>query len=107
MSTKVLRNATFMLSLSQKAAASRAVENHLENAAALKKFEEERAVELDTLFSSIAESAQKGAIRMFFHTNTLLEDKEIQRYLSMKGFSVSSNCIEWFSPQPVKDAELR
>ena len=107
MSTNVIRNAKFMLRLSEKAAASAAVERHLEQAASLKKFEKDREVDLDNVFTSIATSAQKGAIRMFFYENKLLEDKDIQKYLAMKGFSISHNCVEWFHPVSSKDADLR
>jgi hypothetical protein len=107
MTTKIVRNAEFMLKLAKQASAARAVQNQLESAARLNAFETEREKDLNELFEQIAASAQRGAIRMFFNQNELLKDNEIQSYLSMKGFSISSNCIEWFSPLTPKDAELR
>lgn len=107
MSTKIVRNAEFMLKLAKQAAATRAVQNQLESATRLKAFETEREKELNELFEQIASYARHGAICIFFHENQLLKDIEIQRYLSKKGFTINSNSIQWSSPQPPKDEELR
>lgn len=107
MSTKIVRNAEFMLRLAKQAAATRAVQNQLESAAYINAFENEREKDLNELFEQIASYARHGAICMFFHENQLLKDIEIQRYLIKKGFTINSNSIQWHDPQKSKDTELR
>jgi hypothetical protein len=107
MSTKIVRNAEFMLRLAKQASVTRAVQNKLESAAHLKAFETAREKDLNELFEQIASYARHGAVWMFFHENQLLKDIKIQRYLSKKGFTINSNSIQWSSPQTPKDDELR
>jgi hypothetical protein len=107
MSTKIVRNAEFMLKLAKQASATRAVQNQLESAARIQTFETEREKDLNQLFEQIASYARHGAICMFFHENQLLKDIEIQRYLIKKGFTINSDSIQWHDPQNSKDTELR
>jgi hypothetical protein len=107
MSTKIVKNAEFMLKLAKQASATRAVQNQLESATRLKEFETEREKDLNELFEQIASYARHGAICMFFHENQLLKDIEIQRYLIKKGFTINSDSIQWHDPHKSKDTELR
>jgi hypothetical protein len=95
-----------MLKLSKQASALMAVQNHLDRVAHIKMFETTHEKELNELFEQIAVSAQKGSIRMFFNQNELLKNAEIQSYLSLKGFTVLHNCVEWYNPLPAKDVDL-
>jgi hypothetical protein len=61
LTTKIVRNAEFMLKLSKQASASLAVQNHLDRVAHIKiMFETKHEKELNELFEQIAASAQKG-----------------------------------------------